>query len=622
MVAIWVGLCAFLSGTGWVLSACRSLNPTGYLIACALAAVSVFAWQRRTGQRLIPHLNWRKLRWRGRHFFPLAFAVLAGLAILGGVLHAPSNYDGLTYRTPRVLHWLEEGQWHWIHTALPRLNMRATGFEWATAPLLVFLRTDRFNFLFNAVSFLLLPGLAFSLLTRLGVRPRVAWHWMWLLPTGYTYLLQAGSIGNDLFGAVFGLAAIDFALRARTGGRSADFHWSVLAIALVTGSKSSNLILGLPWLFAIWPALRVIWREPAKTLFIGLLAALISVVPTALLNIRYCGDWSGQVLENAAFGGQPVLRLAVNTIGFTLQNFVPPVFPLASQWNAWVKQALPPALAEKLARHFEGAAASFRLGELQVEEAAGLGLGVCALLMLSVGAAWKAAQPTRLRAGKRPTYTWQVCLGAWLSTLFFMSQSGLSGAVRYLAPFYFVLAAPLLWGNGHRALPVRRWWRVAATAVFALAAVLLVLNPARPLWPARTVLSALGAENARGPVVRRAWAVYSIYSQRADAFAPARVLLPADANPLGFVTFDDPETSLWRPFGSRRILHVQRTETAADLHRRGLKYVLVSSEVLQNHWGISLDSWLAQVDGERLATVPLELRASAGPKDWHVVRLR
>ena len=43
---------------------------------------------------------------------------------------------------------------------------------------------------------------------------RAAWHWMWLMPTGYCFLLQAGSIGNDLFGAVFALAALDFALRA------------------------------------------------------------------------------------------------------------------------------------------------------------------------------------------------------------------------------------------------------------------------------------------------------------------------------------------------------------------------------------------------------------------------
>ena len=32
---------------------------------------------------------------------------------------------------------------------------------------------------------------------------------MWLVPTGYCYLLQVGSIGNDLFSAVLALAAVD-----------------------------------------------------------------------------------------------------------------------------------------------------------------------------------------------------------------------------------------------------------------------------------------------------------------------------------------------------------------------------------------------------------------------------
>jgi len=61
---------------------------------------------------------------------------------------------------------------------------------------------------------LLLPGLVFSVFKRIGVRPRVAWHWMWLLPLAYGYATQAGSIGNDLFGALLPLMALHFAFRA------------------------------------------------------------------------------------------------------------------------------------------------------------------------------------------------------------------------------------------------------------------------------------------------------------------------------------------------------------------------------------------------------------------------
>src|SRR6185295_5371592 len=151
-------------------------------------------------------INLPKLRRRFARPLPLAFAALAALAILGGVLYPPSNYDGLSYRIPRVLHWLTAEQWHWIHSGFFRLNTRACGHEWVSAPLILFTNTDRWVFLLGAVPLLFLPGLFFSLLTRLGAHVRVAAKWMWLLPTGYCYVLQAGGIGNDLFGAVFVLA--------------------------------------------------------------------------------------------------------------------------------------------------------------------------------------------------------------------------------------------------------------------------------------------------------------------------------------------------------------------------------------------------------------------------------
>src|SRR5208283_5640035 len=108
--------------------------------------------------------------------------------------------------------------------------------EWLTAPLLLFTKSDRALFLINFISFLLLPGLIFSLFTRLGVRARVAWQWMWLLPTGYTFLLQAGSAANDAFPTVYALAALDFACRAWASRRPAQLGLSALCAALLTGA--------------------------------------------------------------------------------------------------------------------------------------------------------------------------------------------------------------------------------------------------------------------------------------------------------------------------------------------------------------------------------------------------
>ena len=140
--------------------------------------------------------NWRKLRARFRRWLPASFAGLAFLVFLGAALYPPTTHEGLTCRVPRVLHWLAEGHWHWITTPNARLNDRPCGLEWLAAPLLLFTRSDRGLFLINFIPLLLLPGLIFSVFTRLGVRPRVAWHWMWLLADGLQLPPPVGQPGQ------------------------------------------------------------------------------------------------------------------------------------------------------------------------------------------------------------------------------------------------------------------------------------------------------------------------------------------------------------------------------------------------------------------------------------------
>ena len=207
-----------------------------------------------------------------------------------------------------------------------RVNARACGDEWVSAPFLALLKTDRLLFLINVVSFLLLPGLMFSVFTRLGVCRRVAWHWMWLAPTGYGFLLQAGSIGNDLFGAVFALAAVDFALRAKISGSPCDFFASILAVALLTGSKLSDMALALPWALAVLPSLKLAWRWPARTFAVCLLAAFASVLPTIALNLKFSSDWTGGELVQSR-RENPVLKAGANAVLITVENFAPAGFP-------------------------------------------------------------------------------------------------------------------------------------------------------------------------------------------------------------------------------------------------------------------------------------------------------
>jgi len=614
VVVIWVWCCAYLNCAGWALSALHELNAAGYTATLLAGFAALYIWRRQTSEQILPHIALRKYCRRFRRPFPLAFLVLTAMAFLGGVIYPPTNYDALAYRIPRVLHWLAAGQWYWVHTIFPRINTRSCGIEWVSAPFIALLKTDRWLFLINVVSFLLMPGLVFSVFTRLGVRYRVAWCWMWIVPTGYCYLLQVGGIGSDLFGALFALASVDFALRTRQTHSACDFFTSALAVALTTAAKTPNLPLLLPWAVAILPSLGLVKRWPLRTALVGIMVLLASFLPTAILNLHYCGDWSGWRLEAGAPKSSPAFLVGVNAGLISLQNLVPPVFPLDGRWHDLLS-SLPGGLREQMDRSLENGIETFDLPQLQMEESAGMGFGVCVLLIIS-------AVTARLFSLSRSALTlsvapWQT-LVRWsplVSLLFLMTQSNATAVSREITPYYALVVPILLAVRGHEWLVRRRWWRTLAWLIFPIAAPLLIVSPARPLFPVQVVL-------AKAPnVPTRVREVYSVYHERNDAFAPVRAALPPDVGVLGVILTDDPETSLWRPFGSRRIEEVCPQDTSADLKQRRIEYILVREELLRFRFDCSLDDWLRQMNAQVVQKIPLNLRASRGPLDWYLVKL-
>ena len=469
LVRIWIWLSVLASAAGWILSALGQLNRGGYVAFFIFAMVACFVLRKSfrvgtetrerveaiAGRTHSPlkrgvnghrkRVNWRKIRWRFRHGLPACFAVLAFLIFLGGALYAPSTHTALTYRLPRVLNWLAEGHWHWIYTPDYRMNNRACGIEWLTAPLLLFMNSDRALFLLNVIPFLLLPGLIFSVCTRLGVRGRVAWQWMWLLPTGYNFLVQAGSAANDTFPTVYALAAIDFACRAWSTRRLSDFWLSLLSVGLLTGAKASNLPLMLPWAIlalALWPLVK---RRPVTTLLVGLLAALVSFLPTAILNYHYLDDWSGLKLERAGMDMKnPVVGVWGNILLFLLDNFVPPFFPAAGWWNQSALSILPRAIVAPMVANFEDG--FHRLGEMPTEDWVGLGLGV-SLLMAAAAVGGTMVRPVgRVGLVGRKELPRQlrrlVLIAPWLALLAYCMKSGMVSGARLISPYYPSLSHP------------------------------------------------------------------------------------------------------------------------------------------------------------------------------------
>jgi len=626
-VEIWLLYGATCSAGGWILSWLQLLNPAGYLSLHALFLMAV-GWRYRGDvsslpnsagklrRRFFPEKLSREKHLSYRRLLPFSFFILTSLSLLAGLLYAPNNYDALTYRIPRVMHWLQNDGWLWIHTDNARMNTRATGFEWLMAPQLSIFKTDRFIFVVNWLSYLLLPGLLFSFLRALGRTSRAAWIWMWVFPLGLGYVLQAAGIANDAFATPYGLTALVCGMNFFRCGRAWDFWFALLAAALLSGTKASNL----PWLLPvgallIWGLIR--WKHKIMvfipwSLPMLIFAGLTSFLPTAWMNDRHCGDWTGTSLEDARFVKSPWVGLAGNGLQVLAQNFSPPVLPGAGAWDQSLVEHLPKALLIPLRQNFES---SFRLGlaELPTEGSGlGLGLSLCLLFAALVGHSRGRLRPHPL-PGPSQLILW---LGP-LALLWFLSKSALAGVSRVILPYFPLAMAPIMaTGDGCQLLQ-SRIFKALVLFSFLCAFGAVILDPSRPLWPTQRILAAPTSLPWLEKIRQRAYAVYRNYGQRAEAYQPARALLPPGTTRLGFLNgTDDPVASLWKPYGTLRVEEVTSSEGLADLQRRKLTLILAGERGIRERRGQTLEEWQGSLGAIQIGKVTLQPAVQRGNEIW------
>ncbi len=615
-IKLWLWLSTVACFAGWSLSACGQLNQVGYIGFFIPALVLFFqSHKSKTNSTFQKASRWKKNFQRFRRPLPATFLGFSILILLGGMLYSPTNYTGLTYRVERVLQWLAHGQWIWIHTPNYRMNDRACGIEWLYAPIILFTKSDRALFLANFLPFVLMPGLIFSIFTKLGVSARVAWRWMWLLPTGYNFLLQAGSVANDTFPTVFALAAIHFGLQAHTSQRVSDLWYAILAAALLTGAKASNLPLLLPCAILIFPLLPLLLKNTFRSIGIILIALTVSFLPNAVLNIYYCHDWTGAILESQGLAmNHPLVGIWGNALLLIVNHLIPPLFPLAGWWNQHALDWLPHFLATPMIANFEPGFQT--VGELPTEDWIGLGMGLAILLGASVLAGWFCRAK---KTSNQPFILRLVLFSSWLALLAYAAKSGMVTPQRLIAPYYPLLIASLLIGSHHVIIVRKTWWKFLCASTIFSAFIILVLAPDRPLWPAKTILTKLAAQHPQSANFSRALNVYTTYSLRSDPLVGVRNLLPPDATNLGFVAGpDDMDVSLWRPFGGRTVQHFFATEPPKDIGQQ-VPYAVVAGYnlTLKN---IQLTNWLAQSGGKIIATTNATLKLNEGAQPWYIVK--
>jgi len=606
MLEIWILLASLTQAAGWMLSALHQLNAVSYSVLYLTFAVLLFLGIRMGRVRFV--LPPARLR-RFRRLLPAFWLGLAVLVFAGGALHAPNNYDYLTYRFPRVLHWAWEQQWHWIGTGNDRLNYSAPLYEWLMTPLFVLFKTDRLFFLINILSFLFLPGLIFWVFRLLDVARRSAWICMWLLPSGYCYVIQAGSVGNDSFAAVFLLASIGYALRARRNGSFPDLCFSLLSAALLTGAKASNLPLLLPCLVALGPSWRVFMGRPLATCGILVLGATVSFLPMGVMNHFYAGHWSGDPDNLGRMQLEdPVAGIIGNTLQIGLGALAPPVFPASAWWNAHVWGWVPDAGRLYLKKEFPRL--GLGLGELPVEEGAGLGLGLTLFMICLI--LRQGRNSFNIRWGAVRAHAFWISNAAFIAFAVYMAKMGSESGARIAASYYLLVLASLFvvfrWQ-----IPRSRFFSGLAVIVLLSAYPVVILTPARPLLPLATLTNELKEAGWGHPVLDRAAKVYRVYANRADGLAPARRLIPEEVREIGFYqSGDDSEVALWRPWGSRRVVDWQPGSKT--------EWLVASSAAIRHKFNQSAEEWAWENGYKIVSQTEITSKVQEGPVKWLLIR--
>jgi len=614
-ILIWILCCAYLNCTGWTLSALHELNATGYAVALAVGFVALLIWRTTTSGRIFPQIHWRKIRRRFRRPLPAVFLLVAALAFIGGAIYAPNNFDALTYRLPRMLNWLAAGHWIWIPTINTRMNFSGTAWEWIAMPFLAVLHSDRGLFLINALGFLLMPGLLFSIFRQIGVARKVAWIWMWLLPLAYGCVTQAGSIGNDLTGALFCLLSVYFGLRARRPGRVSDVWLALLAAALMTGVKLSNLPLALPCLIAVWPALGQLRQNLFGSAAVAVLAVMISAVPVMALNQLNTGNWTGDPRNQYEVQiKNPVAGILGN--GFlVLESFSPPLLPFSNQINHSLTAALPDSLKEQFPRLLNN-----KFNEFQGEEGAGLGLGIALPLLIVLGISicgFRRGRPVGNVFSVLPP----VALATWVSVLFFMAKMGSESGPRLLLPYYPLAVVPLLLLPAQARLLRRRTWRVFLMWTALVVLPLPVFSMSRPLWPAQTISGWLAHSHPENKIFLRLASTYTAYAHRNDFLAPILADLPDTAHEIGFIAGpNDTDYSLWRPLGQRKVIY-PRHDIRQFLENPNIKWVVVKENVWPEFSSVSLAEWAQAHHAKIVLSAPVVELVSWGAENWCLLHI-
>jgi len=558
-------------------------------------------------------LMWGVKVWRGFParvttgiFWPAALLVFAALISLAFGLHAFS--DSLCYRIPQMLYWLQEGHPVWIPHVDPRANGMPHVWAFISAPFFVLLG-ERALALPSWISILVLWAVFLDWMRLIGVdgakRP-----WIALIFIGApVFILQSCTTDNSLFITALLFISAYFAFYAEKEKKHEGIVCSALALALAMGAKPQYAVLALPWLVWFffssqrlfrdfhWPSL--IWVLP-----VGL---LLSPFPSFVFNYVNVGGLSvSNMGEGFSTSGTELLRhLSRSLIVMTNQVFAFPVNPFAGKLTS-----LSAMICQKLSLDTLIELSQLKFRMILIPEDTSIGFL----------AAWTLV--AGLLLGKDTGRRQERKLALWALAMLLLPLALLGpGSMGRSFVAFVALAFPCAaWGLNR--LP-RRVLCVLGMIAFIVGLFVLVMNPARPLWPARRLLVRLQAEDAVTPGYLSALQQYVEFSEREHAGRELVEAIPKDESTVGvIVDWGISITQMWRPYKMHRSVYFFSPDVSREeLQKKGIHYLIIRSEELIQDNVFSGD-FLDVLGAEIVYSKTYVALSQRGAQPWFLLHLK
>jgi hypothetical protein len=539
------------------------------------------------------------------------FFVLSSVCLVSLVAGPHDFLDSFSYRIPQILLWLQEGH-PW---SVPNVDMRINQMPhvWSFLGIPFFLSLREWGLAIpNWISYVLLYGILRNFAVKQGMSPNKAKWILCIFMASPVMVMQAASNDNVLTCTTLLALSLYFAVQQP---RSTSWTaYSALAFALACGIKPQYVTLAPIWL--VW----FLWGKEAPVrsfrwcslVWLVPVVVLCSPLPTFFVNQVFHGSISQpMVQEGSEYQGSTLVvsskseesgfeaELSHSFLSLGNQMMALPVNPLSGQLNHWMQTT-----GERIRILNRIGLYKQRVWPLVIPENASFGFFATIPLLVGLGLALR-------RRGCKGGWVAGGSLAAMVAAIFITTPGTLG---RSFIGFFVLMLPFCFFGLDCFRLRVIRLWGVLCLLVGLL---VIVINPACPLWPVSAVSNAVS-----NPKLKNAILDYGKYAKRHESGRTLVENIPSETTIIGAVTYDgNPIAELWKPFSHVRSVNFYSPEVNAEhLHDDGVSYIIVKHPNLLVDEELS-PAFLAQVNGHIISKEFYVSYIQKGPEPWYLVRV-